>query len=98
MKKTFLIVIFTAFIFTNKLFSQASFTSSNKWGLETELIQPWIPEVKIFRIQATRSFSNSNNNFRGDLLFGAYIRPNVEHSIVNKINEYLLIIGYRQYL
>lgn len=34
---------------------------------------------------------------KGDLLFGMYIRPNVKHDVVEKINEYMLALGYRQY-
>ena len=30
-------------------------------------------------------------------MIGAYIRPNVKHDIVQRINEYLFILGYRQY-
>lgn len=73
-------------------------TASPKWGLETELIQPFIPNVGIFRLQATRTVTDPDRPNRGDLLIGAYIRPNVKHDIVETINEYMLIVGYRQYV
>ncbi len=69
-----------------------------KWGLETELIQPFLPDVGIFRLQATLRLTGDEQRSEGDLLLGTYLRPNVKHDIVEKINEYLLITGYRQYL
>jgi hypothetical protein len=76
--------------------AQAQTNSPQKWGLETELVQPLLPEVGIIRLQATRTLT-AENVLRGDLLLGMYIRPNVKHDIVEKINEYLFMAGYRQY-
>jgi hypothetical protein len=73
-------------------------TPSARWGLETELVQPFLPNVGIYRLQATHTLSAPTRNNRGDLLIGAYIRPNVKHDIVEKINEYMLMVGYRQYM
>jgi hypothetical protein len=75
---------------------KAQDNASKKWGLETELIQPFLPNVGIVRIQATYALTSPEKQ-RGELLFGAYIRPNVKHDVVEKINEYLLMTGYRQY-
>jgi hypothetical protein len=69
----------------------------HKWGFETEVIQPFIPEVGIIRFQATRTLYSSASK-HGDLLLGGYIRPNVEHDVVEKINEYMAMVGYRQFL
>lgn len=69
-----------------------------KWGIETELVQPFIPNVGIYRLQVTRTITSPDRTNRGDLLIGAYIRPNVKHDIVEKIDEYMLIVGYRQYV
>lgn len=71
---------------------------SSQWGLETELVQPFLPNVGIYRLQATRTLTAPNRPNRGDLLLGAYIRPNVKHDIVEKINEHMLIVGYHQYV
>ena len=68
-----------------------------KWGIEAELIQPFLPNVGIVRLIATRTVYAPKNDFKGDLLIGAYIRPNVKHDVVEKINEYMLVLGYRQY-
>lgn len=69
-----------------------------KWGIETELIAPFLPEVGIITIKATRTITgNTNERMHGDLLLGVYLRPNVKHDIVETIDEYLLTIGYRQY-
>jgi hypothetical protein len=71
--------------------------NTHKWGLETELVQPFIPEIHIIRFQATRTLYSSATK-RGDLLIGAWIRPNVKHDVVEKINEYMVMVGYRQYI
>lgn len=77
----------------------ASRPSTPQWGIETELIAPLLPEVGIITIKASRIVSRRDRaDRRGDLLLGAYIRPNVTHDIVEKINEYLLTVGYRQYI
>lgn len=68
------------------------------WGLETELVQPFIPNVGIYRVQATRTLTAPTRAHRGDLLVGAYIRPNIKHDVVEKINEYMVMVGYRQYV
>jgi hypothetical protein len=98
MKKSIQILFVTFILFNSRAFSQIKPVLIKKWGLETELIQPFLPEVGIIRIQATRTLTGEESKRRGDLLLGAYIRPNVKHGIVEKINEYLLITGYRQYL
>lgn len=82
---------------SSKAFSQTSSDSPKKWGLETELVQPFLPTVNIVRLQATRTLTKPESKMKGDLLLGMYIRPNVKHDVVEKINEYMLILGYRQY-
>ena len=81
----------------SQAFSQISSDSPKKWGLETELVQPFLPTVNIVRLQATRTLTKPESKMKGDLLFGMYIRPNIKHDVVEKINEYMLILGYRQY-
>jgi hypothetical protein len=53
--------------------------------------------VGIIRLQTTYALSPPESKMKGELLLGAYIRPNIKHDVVEKINEYLLITGYRQY-
>ena len=91
---TFLLLVSNAFAQND---STSLGSSSKKWGIETELIQPFLPDVGIIRIQATRTLTSPSKKMKGDLLFGAYLRPNVKHDVVEKINEYMLILGYRQY-
>ena len=95
--KTTLILSITCWLLmsSGSAFAQ---TELRRWGIETELVQPFLPNVGIFRLQATRTITGPNRPNRGDLLIGAYIRPNVKHNIVEKIDEYMLIVGYRQYL
>jgi hypothetical protein len=91
--------IFSALLLllSSNAFSQTSTNIQKKWGLETELVQPFLPTVNIIRIQATRTISKPESKMKGDLIFGMYIRPNVKHDVVEKINEYMFAIGYRQY-
>lgn len=67
-----------------------------KWGVEFELVQPFIPNVGIFNLQLTRNvFSNATQ--KGDLVLGAYLRPNVEHDVVEEIDEYMFYTAYRHF-
>ncbi len=84
-------------LMSSHAFAQSSTETQLKWGIETELVQPFLPTINIVRIQVSRTLFTTTNTMRGDMLFGAYIRPNVEHDVVEKINEYMLAIGYRHY-
>jgi hypothetical protein len=78
--------------------AQEKNSNSKKWGFETDLIQPFIPEVEIFTLKLTKTIiGNTNSILHGDIMFGAYIRPNVKHDVVETIDEYMASIGYRQY-
>jgi hypothetical protein len=97
MKKSIQILIGAILLIGSNTFAQSNSGAKSNWGVETELIQPFLPEVGIIRIQATKTITSSLKRNKGDLLLGAYIRPNVKHDIVEKINEYLLMVGYRKY-
>jgi hypothetical protein len=97
MKRKISVIILTILLVNSKSFSQTISPNSKKWGIETELVQPVLPNVGIIRITATRTITPFQSKKQGDLLFGMYIRPNVKHDVVEKINEYMAIIGYRQY-
>jgi hypothetical protein len=97
MTKSIQILSVLLLLFSSQAFSQKSSESLKKWGLETELIQPFLPEVGIIRLTATRTITPEKSKMKGDLLLGMYIRPNVKHDVVEKINEYMLVLGYRQY-
>jgi hypothetical protein len=72
--------------------------AEQQWGIETELVQPFVPTVRIFQVRATRTMWGSFGASRGDLIVGAYGRPNINHDVVKKISEYMGEIGYRQYV
>lgn len=97
MTKSIQILSALLLLYGSQAFSQTSTEIPKKWGLETELVQPFLPTVNIIRLQATRTLTKPESKMKGDLLFGMYIRPNVKHDVVEKINEYMLILGYRQY-
>jgi hypothetical protein len=97
MKKSIQILSVLLLLGSIRALSQTNIENPKKWGLETELVQPFLPTVNIIRIQATRTLTKLESKMKGDLLFGMYIRPNVKHDVVEKINEYMLAVGYRQY-
>jgi hypothetical protein len=97
MKRKIYVVIATILLVNSKSFSQSSSSNSLKWGIETDLVQPFLPNVGIIRLTATRTITAQKSKMKGDLLFGMYIRPNVKHDVVEKINEYMAVLGYRQY-
>lgn len=78
--------------------AQTTASAPLHWGLEAELVQPFIPTVGIFHFLATRQVTPDGGRLHGDALCGMYLRPNVAHDVVEKINEYMLVLGYRQYL
>lgn len=97
MTKSIQIFLAMLLLCSSQAFSQTSTEIPKKWGLETELIQPFLPEVGIIRLTATRTITSEKSKAKGDLLLGMYIRPNVKHDVVEKINEYMVVLGYRQY-
>ena len=69
-----------------------------RWGVEIDLVQPFIPTVHIIRPKVTRTLWRRSTNRRADLILGLYIRPHVAHDILETIDEYMGTVGYRQYL
>jgi hypothetical protein len=70
----------------------------HRWGIEVEAIQPFLPTINIVRVRGSFSLWGTATGLRGDLLFGVYVRPNIEHDIVERISEYQVSVGYRQYV
>jgi hypothetical protein len=97
MKNALLLLPCLMILFQSTVSAQNSAVQPRKWGIETELVQPFLPTVNIARIQATYTLTAPEKR-RGDLVLGAYMRPNVKHDVVEKINEYMAVVGYRQYL
>ncbi|MFM2269345.1 MAG: hypothetical protein RL757_2786 [Bacteroidota bacterium] len=96
MKKVVQILTVAILLFQGKVIAQNNSSTPQKWGIETELVQPFLPTVGIVRLQGSYTVTAPEKR-QGDLLFGAYIRPNTKHDVVEKINEYMVILGYRQY-
>ena len=98
MKKIFFLLAGYNCLTFSALSQEAKSPSPPKWGLEAELFQPFYPTVQIIRVQSTIRLTPISAKKQGDLLIGAYIRSNVNHDVVEKINEYMLVLGYRLYL
>jgi hypothetical protein len=76
----------------------AAAPAARPWGVEADLIGPWIPQVHILSARVTRALWGTAGTPRGAAMLGVYVRPRVGHDVVETIDEYLLAIGYRQYL
>lgn len=97
MKKMILIALMT-FISVINSTAQNS-VSDKKWGIETELVQPFIPGVGIFKVVGSYQPENIIADTKTEILFGLYFRPNVKnHDVVEEIDEYLTLVGFRQYI
>ncbi|MCA3016852.1 MAG: hypothetical protein INH41_31085 [Myxococcaceae bacterium] len=75
-----------------------STSPARPWGIEVEALQPFIPNVNVFRMHVTRTVWGKPGGLRGDVLVGFTLRPNVKHDVLAFMNEYQLTLSYRQYL
>ncbi|MBP8807916.1 MAG: hypothetical protein KBG48_32240 [Kofleriaceae bacterium] len=70
----------------------------HRWAIETEAIQPFVPTVGIARVRVTRHLWGAPAGAHGDLVVGVYLRPGVEHDVVETIDEYMATLGVRYFL
>ena len=70
MKKTIQILVVALVFFSSTAFAQMNLDAPKKWGIETELIQPFLPNVGIVRIVATCRLTAAEKK-QGDFLIGA---------------------------
>jgi hypothetical protein len=97
MRRTFLFAIIALSIAAKASAQNNPEPIRSGWGIETEFVQPFYPTVHIFRIQTTKTIFDIGPKSHADLILGAYIRPNVKHDVVEKINEYMFAIGIRYF-
>lgn len=71
--------------------------TTSQYGIETELLQPFVPEVGIITFKGSKTLWGKNGESHGDALLGVFLRPNVSHDVVDTIDEYQASIGYRHY-
>ena len=90
-------IIVVAIVLLINIQTNAQTSNSKKWGFEADLIQPFLPEIEIITVKFTRTIFGETDGKHGDLMLGAFIRPNVKHDVVDVIDEYMASIGYRQY-
>lgn len=94
--KTF--VLISLFLGSTFVYAQPGSNQQNHtWGLETELVQPFVSTVGIFRLQLSKTILNFKEDSKGDLLLGLYMRPNVSHDVVKTIDEYMFYTAGRYY-
>jgi hypothetical protein len=94
--KTIVIAIATIISIQANAQSDSS-NDSKKWGFELDLVQPFIPEVEIISAKFTRTIFGNLDSKHGEVMLGAFIRPNVKHDVVDVIDEYMVSLGYRHY-
>lgn len=70
----------------------------HRWSIETEAIQPFVPTVGIGRVRVTRHLWGALAGAHGDLVVGVYLRPDVEHDVVETIDEYMATAGVRYFV
>lgn len=68
------------------------------WSIEIDVVQPFVPTVGTVKPKLTRTLAGTPDGLRTDLVVGAYLRPHVEHDVVERIDEYMVVLGARQYL
>ena len=93
--KTILLFVFVLDSFQS--YAQETTTNSKKWGFEVDLIQPFLPEIEIITAKVSRNIWGNTDENHGEIMLGAFIRPNVKHDVVETIDEYMVSIGYRHY-
>ncbi|WP_310555962.1 hypothetical protein [Flavobacterium sp.] len=93
--KTYTLLLLTIMSFQSN--AQENTVKTKKWGLETDVIQPFLPEIGIITLKFTRTILGEIGGKHGDIMLGAFIRPNVKHDVVDVIDEYMASIGYRHY-
>lgn len=77
--------------------AQSNEPSNNAWGLEFNVVWPFVPGVEIYTAKATRTLW-ANDTAHGDLTFGFLLRPGTtEDENAQDFSEYGLNIGYRHY-
>lgn len=72
--------------------------TTHPWSLEIDAVQPFVPTVGIVKPKLTRTLTGNPGGFRTDLVVGAYLRPHISHDVVEHIDEYMVVLGARQYL
>lgn len=77
--------------------ASAAPASAHVWSVETETIQPFVPTVGILHVRATRQVWGEAGGPHGNVVVGAYIRPHIEHDVVEHIDEYMATIGLRYF-
>jgi len=97
MKKSITLMMFSLLVLANNAYSQSNLEKAKVWGVEADLIQPFLPEIGIIKLNVLRRVTSQEIKMKGDILVGMYLRSNVKHDVVEKINEYMLTVGYRQY-
>jgi hypothetical protein len=80
----------------DKDFDLAAYEMARPWGVEFNVVWPFVPGVEIYTAKATRTLW-AGDYASGDLTFGVLVRPGVEDENAETFREFGLNLGYRQY-
>ena len=98
MKKTMLACALLMLAFTSFGQGLQENARAKDWGLEFNVLWPFVPGVEIYTAKATNTLWR-NEKMRGDLTFGLLLRPQTkDDENAETFREFGLNIGYRQYL
>ncbi|GMQ30278.1 hypothetical protein [Algoriphagus confluentis] len=68
-----------------------------RWGIEYNVVWPYVPGVEIYTLRATRTLWTKENS-HGDLTFGLLWRPGTdEDENAEEFSEFGINLGYRHY-
>jgi hypothetical protein len=90
-------LFFTAVASAEPVTVTSAAPSPHPWGLETELVQPFLPTINIVRLTGTRTLWGSPGGLRGDVMVGGRYRLQTDDAVAQQVTELLLSVGYRQY-
>jgi hypothetical protein len=100
MKSTITILATIAnLFFTFNVKAQTSQTTNSEkpWGVEFNVVWPFVPGVEIYTAKATRTIW-AREKSHGDITFGLLVRPGTRNDEnAEKFSEFGLNIGYRHY-
>jgi hypothetical protein len=80
-----------------KDFDLAASEMARPWGVEFNVVWPFVPEVEIYTAKVTRTLW-AGDYASGDLTVGVLVRPGVEDENAETFREFGLNLGYRQYV
>lgn len=100
--KNYVAVLATVFYFASNLYAQETKsviqpTATKKWGIEFNVVWPFVPGVEIYTLKGTYT-TWQKKHFKGDAIVGLLYRPGTKNDEnAEQFSEIGTGIGYRQF-